>query len=79
MHFVTWLLAAIMAPQVANLSARFHADDQAAPPSFCADVQPFEAFTIADDGEEFEDDVDMGCTESDGGGPLDVDALVDAI
>ena len=74
---LTWLLAAIMVPQVTHANMAFGGDEPA-PPSFCADVQPFEAFTVADDGEEFDGGADMGCTESDGG-PLDIEAEVDAI
>jgi hypothetical protein len=46
--------------------------------AFCADVEPFTQFTIAD-GEELIEDMEMGCTESDGNEPLDVDAELDAV
>lgn len=73
---LTMLLASFLA---AGDGARTHsAEAEPPPPAFCADVQPFEAFTIADDGDEFFAD-EMGCTESDGSGPLDVEASLDAV
>jgi hypothetical protein len=81
MHSVlTLLLVAFMAPQSAPNSVAFPGGDALAPPpTFCAEVLPFTAFTIEfGEDEEFVDGLEMGCTEGDASGPLDVEALVDA-